>query len=283
MRCPNCNNETAPGASFCKHCGARISVTSRCKKCGTPLDIPCGFCPRCGHDNSKSSSNNMMIVIIALLAVLILAVIASTAILLTVRNNRDNSESRQTVQTQEKDNAEKSADKSDSNAEKSDNNSDKSTDSKDSGDSVAANADTDKSENYEHPNPDKNTEKKSAPSKKSSRYNEFLERAAAIERYDNSLDYDYMPQVEINTSTYEVFKRWDDLLNEVYQYLKSTMSSSEFEKLKQDEQKWVAEKENAVDEAAAEWLGGSGEAMIRNGTAIQYTKDRCYYLISLTK
>ena len=125
--------------------------------------------------------------------------------------------------------------------------------------------------------------KKALRPKKSSRYNEFLERAAAIERYDNSLDYDYMPQVEINTSTYEVFKRWDDLLNEVYQYLKSTMSSSEFEKLKQDEQKWVAEKENAVDEAAAEWLGGSGEAMIRNGTAIQYTKDRCYYLISLTK
>ena len=53
--------------------------------------------------------------------------------------------------------------------------------------------------------------------------------------------------------------------------------------LEKDELLWIAEKEAAIEEAAKYWEGGSGEAMVRNVTASDYTKDRCYYLISIVK
>ena len=67
----------------------------------------------------------------------------------------------------------------------------------------------------------------------------------------------------------------------LYQYLKTILPADEFKVLQADEYKWIQKKENAVEAAAAEWEGGSGEPMARNTTASSYTKDRCYYLISL--
>ena len=44
---------------------------------------------------------------------------------------------------------------------------------------------------------------------------------------------------------------------------------------------WIAKKEKAMAEAGAQWEGGMGEPMARNMTAIEYTRERCYHLISL--
>ena len=79
----------------------------------------------------------------------------------------------------------------------------------------------------------------------------------------------------------EVFDRWDALLNDVYQFLKSIKPESEFESIKNDEINWIHTKENAANAAAAEYEGGSMAPMEYNTTAAEYTKDRCYYLISL--
>ena len=125
----------------------------------------------------------------------------------------------------------------------------------------------------------------------------FLEDAKEIEEYAdnylmpaesqssiNSESTVLMPaesQSSINSESTVVFQKWDKLLNEVYQYLKTILPENKFEQLHQDELEWIAEKENAIDEAGAEWAGGTGEIMARNMTAIQYTEERCYYLISL--
>ncbi len=92
-----------------------------------------------------------------------------------------------------------------------------------------------------------------------------------------------MTQVDINQESGVVFQKWDMLLNEVYQYLKTIMTDSEFALLYEEEIAWIGEKEAAIEAAGAEWGGGSGEPMARNMTAIEYTKARCYYLISLIK
>ena len=59
------------------------------------------------------------------------------------------------------------------------------------------------------------------------------------------------------------------------------MSTEEYDYEISDPQDDSGETEIAIDEASAEWEGGSGEPMARNMTAARYTKDRCYYLISL--
>ncbi len=109
----------------------------------------------------------------------------------------------------------------------------------------------------------------------------FLDKADNIEQYSEVYLETAETQSEINSESSAVYKKWDTLLNEVYQYLKTIMSGSEFKQLQENEIAWIAEKEQAIKAAGAEWEGGSGEAMARNMTAIQYTKERCYYLISL--
>lgn len=115
----------------------------------------------------------------------------------------------------------------------------------------------------------------------SGKKNSFLSKAGQIEMYAKRNLETAMAQQDINRESGVVYQKWDKLLNEVYQYLKATMSKSEFEQLKSDEMAWVYEKEAAIEEEASYWEGGSGEAMARNMTGIDYTSKRCYYLISL--
>ncbi len=109
----------------------------------------------------------------------------------------------------------------------------------------------------------------------------FLDKADKIEEYSQNYLDTATTQSAINNESAAVYKKWDDLLNEVYQYLKTILTESKFAQLQEDELNWISEKENAVEEAGAEWVGSNMEPMARNMTAIEYTQERCYYLISL--
>ena len=88
-------------------------------------------------------------------------------------------------------------------------------------------------------------------------------------------------QMDMNISSGELFNEWDALLNDVYKYLKKTKSSYEFNIIKNDERRWIKEKEAAVERSRKEFEGGSAAPLASNSTAIEYTKLRCDYLISL--
>ena len=47
MKCFNCGSSNRKKASFCRHCGQRL--TSFCPACGGRLRHPANFCDRCGH------------------------------------------------------------------------------------------------------------------------------------------------------------------------------------------------------------------------------------------
>lgn len=121
----------------------------------------------------------------------------------------------------------------------------------------------------------------SASNERLSTKERFLEKAYEIQLYSEEYLDTAQTQSEINYESGVVYQKWDNLLNEIYQYLKSTMSDSVFKQLQKDEHAWVQEKENAIAEAAIEWGSGTGSVMAQNCTAIEYTADRCYYLISL--
>ncbi len=114
-------------------------------------------------------------------------------------------------------------------------------------------------------------------------YDVFMKKAEAIETYSKENYETATTQTALNTESYAVYVKWDSLLNEVFQYLKSTMNVEEFSLLEAEEDKWIKEKEKGMDDAAAEWEGGSGEPLARNSAGIQYTSERCYFLISLVK
>ena len=70
---------------------------------------------------------------------------------------------------------------------------------------------------------------------------------------------------------------WDNLLNEVYNYIKQTISSKEFEKLRESERNWINERDKNAEEAAN--FDGSAAALEYNGSMISQTKERIIWLI----
>ena len=133
------------------------------------------------------------------------------------------------------------------------------------------------------PQPQQPVQQQPASNDKAAKKSAYSARAAQIEEYTKTHLDTATTQVEINRESANVFEQWDVLLNDVYQYLKTIMPNDEFKQLEKDELNWIKEKEKAMKDASAEWGGGSGEPMARYGTASRYTKERCYYLISLIK
>lgn len=141
-------------------------------------------------------------------------------------------------------------------------------------------ADKEKDKTTETDKPSK-TEEQVTAKEKAAKRDYFYEKCNEITQYaDNNLK-TATSQADINRESGIVYQKWDNLLNEVYKYLKTIMSEKDFKELETEEREWIADKENAVEEAAAEWEGGSGEVMVRNLTAAEYTETRCYYLIAL--
>ena len=92
--------------------------------------------------------------------------------------------------------------------------------------------------------------------------NDFLEKLVKISH--EFVNYSYLKN----------YDQLDELLNEIYVYLRNHMDKDEFEKLKQDEIKWIQLKENI--KKVRKYTGCSIEGM-----EAKYTVERCYYLISL--
>ena len=115
------------------------------------------------------------------------------------------------------------------------------------------------------------------------KYSEFIEKAEEIEEYSKESYETAETQQAMNIESYNVYLKWEALMNEVYEYLGENVSADVFSALEDEQEEWLFEKEKAVEEAAAKWKGGSGEPLARNSEGIKYTKERCYYLISLLK
>lgn len=104
------------------------------------------------------------------------------------------------------------------------------------------------------------------------------ERSAELERV---LENEPLTQAEYNEKAEELYVMWDELLNRIWIVLDQTKDAEFMEALTVEEREWIAEKEKAVEEAAAEVEDGSMEPMVRNLKAVELTKERVYELIEL--
>lgn len=76
------------------------------------------------------------------------------------------------------------------------------------------------------------------------------------------------------------YKLWDDALNKIYNDLKTTLSPSDMEKLKQEELAWIDKKESDAKNEAKEVEGGTLYPVVYSGSLIRSTKNRCYELVT---
>ena len=111
----------------------------------------------------------------------------------------------------------------------------------------------------------------------------YMSRIKELEVYAEESSDKAITQLEMNTNSYDVYVQWDNLINEIYQHIKTIMDESTFAALEKDELEWIKEKDNAIEEAAAKYEGGSIVPLIRNTTASSYTQNRCYYLLGILR
>ncbi len=109
----------------------------------------------------------------------------------------------------------------------------------------------------------------------------YYDRMQEIAEYSEEIYDTAFTQSEMNSGSYNIYKKYDDLLNEIYKYLEGVLSPEDFKLLEKDELEWIKEKEKAVEEAGKEVEGGTMQPLMENSAAAKYTEERCWYLISL--
>lgn len=100
---------------------------------------------------------------------------------------------------------------------------------------------------------------------------------------EDKIQKEALTQMELNTLTGELYKLWDTELNQIWSELKNTLDEDTMEKLTEEERNWISSKDEEVQEAGAQYEGGSMQAMVENEKAAELTKDRVYELIKYLK
>ena len=75
------------------------------------------------------------------------------------------------------------------------------------------------------------------------------------------------------------YKIYDDVLNEMYQYLRRNLPNERAEELKQAQINWIEYKEKSIEESWPQKQGSMGP-LVMNGTGATLTKERCYEILN---
>ncbi|MBN1075145.1 DUF1311 domain-containing protein [Clostridium botulinum] len=85
--------------------------------------------------------------------------------------------------------------------------------------------------------------------------------------------------LEMKSAAKEEYERWDRALNEIYGVLQKQLSSDDRNKLKDEEIKWIASRDEQAKKDSLQYKGGTAETLIYGMSLGQSTKERCYELV----
>ncbi len=100
----------------------------------------------------------------------------------------------------------------------------------------------------------------------------------ALEAYINT---EAATQTDLNISAAEMYQQWDAVLNQLWSVLKETLDTETMGALTVEEREWIEKKEQAVEEAGAEFEGGTMQSMAMGMKGAELTKARVYELLQL--
>lgn len=87
-----------------------------------------------------------------------------------------------------------------------------------------------------------------------------------------------LTQTDMNQLSFEIYKIWDDLLNELWAVLKDTLNEETMNNLLEEQRMWIQTKEEEIKNAGNEFAGGSMATLASNQKAAELTKIRVYEL-----
>ncbi len=114
-----------------------------------------------------------------------------------------------------------------------------------------------------------------------SKREKYLKKLAEIElslaEYEQALENG--TTVEMKQAQGEIFTRWDNVLNEIYQALEEQLSPSDMDKLREEQRNWIKYRDETAKAAASKYEGGTMESLEYISTQAGLTKERCYELV----
>ena len=151
--------------------------------------------------------------------------------------------------------------------------------------------DTEKKDTEKKDTEKKDTEKKGTEKKgttkdvetvKHSYKNEYINKLNSTEEGMSDLDYLYQKGTTGDMGLAEAtkLKRWDNMLNEIYSLLKTQLTESEMDELKNKQLSWIEYRDKTAENEASENIGGTLYSVVYNGSLAKLTKERCYELVN---
>ncbi|MBR0398663.1 MAG: DUF1311 domain-containing protein [Eubacterium sp.] len=96
---------------------------------------------------------------------------------------------------------------------------------------------------------------------------------------EKKLEQEDLNQMEMNQVSADLYKLWNDELNDIWQYLKANMPDEEMQKLTEEERAWISSKEAQIAEEGKQYEGGSIRPLAENSLGAQLTRERVYELL----
>ena len=111
---------------------------------------------------------------------------------------------------------------------------------------------------------------------------EYIQKLNVVEDGLNDLSYLYESGVTIDLLEAEeqALKRWDGMLNEIYNLLKVQLSKTEMDELTDKQISWIKYRDTTAQNEASPFEEGSFARVQYSSTLARLTKERCYELVN---
>ena len=119
---------------------------------------------------------------------------------------------------------------------------------------------------------------------KSSTKQYYLKRLSQVEdevaQLQNSSEFTNGSTLDMRRIMGECYTKWDDLLNSIYGVLKTQLSESEMNSLRNKQKAWIKYRDSEADKAFSEYEGGTMAPLEATSVNAELTRKRCYELVN---
>lgn len=109
---------------------------------------------------------------------------------------------------------------------------------------------------------------------------EYLKKLDSLDEYLKTSVNEGVTTIEMKEAENTRYKSWDDMLNEIYNLLKTQLTEDEMKKLQEEEIEWIKYRDETAEIESKEVEGGSMYPMVYTFSLTKTTKNRCYELVN---
>ena len=110
---------------------------------------------------------------------------------------------------------------------------------------------------------------------------EYLKKLDSLDEYlKTSVNGGSGTTIEMKEAENTRYKSWDDMLNEIYNLLKTQLTEDEMKKLQEEEIEWINYRDETAKNESKEFEGGTIYPIMYTSSLTKTTKNRCYELVN---